>query len=88
MDLREQIGQRLVIGFPGTELDPEFKRLVKEYKVGNVILFQRNLKSMDKSCIINQNLTKARRESTIHEEVVYVKRNPQNTIPKAVKSIV
>ena len=43
MDLREQIGQRLVIGFPGTELDPEFVRLVREYKIGNVILFQRNL---------------------------------------------
>ena len=38
MDLREQIGQRLVIGFPGTELDPEFVRLVREYKIGNVIL--------------------------------------------------
>ena len=33
MDLREQIGQRLVTGFPGTELTEDFRRMVREYKI-------------------------------------------------------
>ena len=45
MTITEKIGQRLVGGFPGTEMSPEFIRLVKEYKIGNVILFQRNCES-------------------------------------------
>lgn len=43
MNLREKIGQRLMIGFPGTQLDDAFIRLVKTYKIGNVILFRRNV---------------------------------------------
>lgn len=38
------IGQRLIAGFSGFELDERFVRLVKEYKVGNVILFRRNIR--------------------------------------------
>lgn len=47
MTLTEKIGQRLVGGFPGTEMDEGFIRLVKEYKIGNVILFQHNVESSD-----------------------------------------
>ncbi|MFR2591222.1 MAG: glycoside hydrolase family 3 protein [Ruthenibacterium lactatiformans] len=43
MDLREQIGQRLVTGFPGTELTEDFRRMVREYKISNVILFRENI---------------------------------------------
>ncbi len=32
MTVTEKIGQRLVGGFPGTEMDGEFIRLVREYK--------------------------------------------------------
>lgn len=39
------IGQRLIVGFPGCELDDRFVRLVKEYKIGNVILFRHNIRS-------------------------------------------
>lgn len=39
------IGQRLIAGFPGYELDERFIRLVKEYKIGNVILFRHNIRS-------------------------------------------
>ncbi len=34
----ERIGQRLVTGFPGTALTPEVVQVVKEYKMGNIIL--------------------------------------------------
>ena len=43
MDRREQIGQRLVTGFPGTELTEDFRRMVREYKISNVILFRENI---------------------------------------------
>lgn len=33
MDIREKIGQRLVFGFPGTTIRPEFAALVREYKI-------------------------------------------------------
>lgn len=45
MTLREKIGQRLVGGFPGKEIPPEFVRMVRDYKIANVILFQHNVES-------------------------------------------
>lgn len=45
MTLREMIGQKLVAGFPGPRLDEEFIQLVREYKVGNIILFRHNIES-------------------------------------------
>lgn len=72
MDLREQIGQRLVIGFPGTELDPEFVRLVKEYKIGNVILFQRNLKSMEQVKALCADIQELVRRETGHDAFITI----------------
>lgn len=46
MDWKAQAGQRLVGGFPGKEISPEFARLVREYKIGNVILFEHNVESV------------------------------------------
>lgn len=45
LEQRIGIGQRLIVGFPGYELDDRFVRLVKEYKIGNVILFRHNIRS-------------------------------------------
>lgn len=39
MTLQEKLGQRLAAGFQGLEPPEEFLRLIKEYKVGNIILF-------------------------------------------------
>ncbi|MEA3386086.1 MAG: beta-N-acetylhexosaminidase [Thermodesulfobacteriota bacterium] len=38
------LGQLLMIGIPGTGLDPESLSLIKEHGVGNFILFTRNVK--------------------------------------------
>ncbi|MDC7250793.1 MAG: beta-N-acetylhexosaminidase [Sphaerochaetaceae bacterium] len=45
MDLKYQIGQHIIIGFQGTEMDEDFISAVKNYKIGNVILFARNITS-------------------------------------------
>ena len=42
--LKVKVGQRLVAGFPGYEMNREFIDAVREYKIGNVILFSRNIK--------------------------------------------
>ena len=39
------IGQRLVFGFKGAELPQEFIELVREFKLGNVILFRYNVEN-------------------------------------------
>ena len=45
MTVKQMLGQKLIFGFHGTELSEEFVELVKEYKIGNVILFLRNVES-------------------------------------------
>lgn len=46
MTLRRRIGQLIFTGFPSITLNDEFIRLVEEYKIGNVILFSRNIESV------------------------------------------
>lgn len=45
MTVRQMLGQKLVFGFHGTELSEELISLIREYKIGNVILFKRNVES-------------------------------------------
>lgn len=45
MTVKQMLGQKLIFGFSGETLSEEFKSLLREYKVGNVILFLRNVKS-------------------------------------------
>lgn len=47
MDIKHKVGQRIMAGFPGTEIDETFAALVREYKIGNVILFRRNIESRE-----------------------------------------
>ena len=45
LTLEEQIGQLLMVGFPGTMPTPQLMKLIQRYHVGNVILFSRNVQS-------------------------------------------
>ncbi|MBQ3504640.1 MAG: beta-N-acetylhexosaminidase [Oscillospiraceae bacterium] len=47
MTVKQMLGQKLIFGFHGTELSEEFKALIREYRIGNVILFLRNVQSAD-----------------------------------------
>ncbi len=46
MSLEQKIGQLFVTGFPQDHPSEEFLRLVRKYKIGNVILFSHNISSM------------------------------------------
>ncbi|CAN2043930.1 beta-N-acetylhexosaminidase [Candidatus Magnetomoraceae bacterium gMMP-1] len=41
----ELAGQRLMVGFDGTDLNPELKYLIDTIRVGGIILFSRNIES-------------------------------------------
>lgn len=72
MTLREMIGQKLVVGFPGTELDGEFIRLVEEYKVGNIILFRHNIESEEQLAALCAELRRRIRAATGAEPFITI----------------
>jgi len=43
MTLRQKIGQMIMMGFPTEEVTPELRQTLNEYKIGNIILFTRNV---------------------------------------------
>jgi len=45
MSLQQKIGQRFALGFSGSSVSGELRRLVSKYKIGNVILFAHNLEN-------------------------------------------
>ena len=58
LTLEEKIGQLLMFGFDGEDLNDHTIELIKKYKAGNVILFTRNIKSGKQLFELNQNLQK------------------------------
>ncbi|MCA1031412.1 beta-N-acetylhexosaminidase [Bacillus timonensis] len=47
MSLEEKIGQMLLVGVDGHEVDEETARLLRSYHIGGVVLFQRNIKNTE-----------------------------------------
>ncbi len=45
--IEHMAGQRLMLGFEGTTLNPDLKFLIRELKVGGIILFKLNIESPD-----------------------------------------
>lgn len=56
MTLQQKIGQLLIIGFDGTEINEHVKRAIRDYNVGNIILFKRNFKSPKQFYNLNKEL--------------------------------
>ena len=47
LGIEEKIGQMFMIGMPGTEIDDITRELITKYKVGGVILYRKNILSME-----------------------------------------
>ncbi len=58
MTLKEKIGQLIVFGFPETEVTPRIEKLIKEYKLGNILLFARNVKTTEQLFKLNNDIQK------------------------------
>ncbi len=57
-DLKLLLGQCLSVGFDGPVIPEEYEKLVKEYKIGNALLFKRNVESYEQLRDLCQNLTR------------------------------
>jgi len=58
LSLEEKIGQLFMFGFDALEVNDHAIELIKTHKVGNVILFARNVKTAEQLFKLNQNLQK------------------------------
>lgn len=58
LTVKEKIGQLAMFGIDATEITEDTINLIKEYKVGNIILFSRNVKSLKQLFKLNQDLQK------------------------------
>lgn len=58
LTMQEKIGQLLMVGFSSPEINDDIINLIKEYKVGNIILFARNYKDAKTLFKLNQDLQK------------------------------
>src|SRR5690606_35161445 len=52
----EKIGQLIMAGFHGTTVTDEVVSLIRDYKVGNIILFSRNIESAEQLYKLTQDL--------------------------------
>ncbi|WFD08915.1 beta-N-acetylhexosaminidase [Tepidibacter hydrothermalis] len=56
LSLEEKLGQMVIVGFNGYEVDSDFRDLLESYKVGGVILFKRNIKNSEQLLNLNNNI--------------------------------
>ena len=56
MTLKEKIGQLMVVGFQSNEVDSHIQTMIQEYKVGGVILFDRNMETPEQVAALNNQL--------------------------------
>ena len=77
MTLDEKIGQMLMVGIDGTEVDDDFKEFAEEYKFGTVILFGKNITSAEQLVNLTNSI-----KSTLRQLKAYsfqIHRNYLNT---------
>lgn len=58
MTLEEKIGQMMVVGFASPTVDSHIKKMIEEYHVGGVILYDWNMQSPDQVKKLNSDLQK------------------------------
>lgn len=63
MSIDEQIGQLLMVGFPGKEPTPQVLEMIRSGHVGGIILFTRNLESPRQILELTSTLQEAAREA-------------------------
>ena len=87
LTLKQKLGQKLIFGFHGTTLSQSFKNLLREYQIGNVILFARNVASAEQLRSLCRELTDLIQENTglppfivIDQEGGMVSRLPKDAV--------
>ncbi len=87
MTLKQKIGQMIVAGFPAGELSEETIQLVREHKIGNMILFSHNVESRNQLKTLCGSIQKLVKEETgeyafitIDQEGGVVRRLPEGSV--------
>ena len=65
MTSREKIGQLFMVGFMGTTVTPELASFIRDYKPGGVILFSRNLESVEQIVELTNDLQRCSPQSPL-----------------------
>jgi beta-N-acetylhexosaminidase len=65
MTSREKIGQLFMVGFMGTTITPELAAFIKDYKPGGVILFSRNLETVEQIVELTNDLQRCSPKSSL-----------------------
>lgn len=63
MNLAQKIGQLLVVGFDGVEVNDHIRNVITNYHAGNIILFERNCQNPEQIFKLVQDLQKIAMES-------------------------
>ncbi len=64
MSLKEKIGQMVMVGFTGDEINSSIKEMITKYKVGGIIYFTRNFSSPKQAAELSANLQKLSIQNT------------------------
>lgn len=56
MTTNEKIGQMVMIGIHGTELDEDSKTMLRQFHIGGIVYFDRNIKSQDQLKLLSEQL--------------------------------
>lgn len=91
MSLDEKIGQLLIVGFEGTEINEQTEKMIKDHYIGGFILFERNISNGENTLELINSIKKLNKENkvplfvSIDEEGGSVSRLPKEFIklPKA-----
>lgn len=65
MSLEEKVGQMFIVGFDGFEVDDNIINLIKNKKVGGIILFSKNINTVDETKKLIENLNKLNGENKV-----------------------
>ncbi|NMB76067.1 MAG: glycoside hydrolase family 3 protein [Myxococcales bacterium] len=59
LDLSQQVGQLLIVGFGGTEMGPEIEKMLRALHPGGVLLFDRNVRNNRQLCALIRGVREA-----------------------------
>ncbi|MCL6458252.1 MAG: beta-N-acetylhexosaminidase [Gorillibacterium sp.] len=72
LSLREKIGQLVVTGFPEAKMTDELRRLITDYKIGNIILFSYNVENADQLKALCEELQRLIKENTGYPALISI----------------
>ena len=64
MTLKEKIGQMVMVGFDGKEVNQSITKMIEKYKIGGIIFFARNFSSPKQAAELSAKLQKLSLQST------------------------